>query len=232
MRRCVILICILAVLAAPVLALDVLEEERQILNVDTLTDGLPDDTQDALRAYSPSARTNPGEAILAIIKWASGLSTGTLREAVQTASLLLTAALICQLVRQSVPDDRLHVQAMTGALAITLLFAANIKSMIGLAVSVLDEMEAYSKLLLPVMCGAAAASGALTGAGALYMGSSLFFSILTTLVRSLLVPLVYAFVGLAAAECALPGGKLTSVRQLLGWCIKALLKGAMYVFTA
>ena len=63
MRRCVILICILAVLAAPVLALDVLEEERQILNVDTLTDGLPDDTQDALRAYSPSARTNPGEAI-------------------------------------------------------------------------------------------------------------------------------------------------------------------------
>ena len=63
---------------------------------------------------------------------------------------------------------------MTGALAITLLFATNIKSMIGLAVSVLDEMEAYSKLLLPVMCGAAAASGALTGASTLYMGSSLF----------------------------------------------------------
>ena len=34
---------------------------------------------------------------------------------------------------------------------------------------VLDEMEAYSKLLLPVMCGAAAASGSLTGAGSLYM---------------------------------------------------------------
>ena len=232
MRRCILLICILASLAAPVLALDVLEEERQILNVDTLTDGLPDDAQDALRAYSPSAQTDPGEAILAIIKWASGLSVSTLREAVQTASLLLTAALICQLVRQSVPEDRLHIQAMTGALAITLLFAANIKSMIGLAASVLDEMEAYSKLLLPVMCGTAAASGSLTGSSALYMGSSLFFSLLTTLVRSLLIPLVYAFVGLAAAECALPGGKLTSVRQLLGWCIKVLLKGVMYVFTA
>ncbi len=185
--------------------MDVLEEERQILNVDTLTDGLPDDAQDALRASSP-ARTDPGEAILAIIKWAAGLSISTLREAVQTASLLLSAALICQLVRQSVPDDRLHIQAMTGALAITLLFATNIKSMIGLAVSVLDEMEAYSKLLLPVMCGAAAASGALTGAS-LYMGSSLFFSLLTTLVRSLIVPLVYVFVGLAAAECALPSRK-------------------------
>ena len=41
MRRCVILLWILAVLTVPVLALDVLEEERQILNVDTLTDGLP-----------------------------------------------------------------------------------------------------------------------------------------------------------------------------------------------
>ena len=232
MRRCVIVLCILAALTVPVLAMDVLEEERQILNVDTLTDGLPDDAQDALRAYSPAARTDPGEAILAIIKWASGLSISTLREAVQTASLLLSAALICQLVRQSVPDDRLHIQAMTGALAITLLFATNIKSMIGLAVSVLDEMEAYSKLLLPVMCGAAAASGALTGASTLYMGSSLFFSLLTTLVRSLIVPLVYVFVGLAAAECALPSGKLASVRRLLGWCIAALLKGVMYVFTA
>ena len=232
MRRCVILLWILAVLTVPVLALDVLEEERQILNVDTLTDGLPDDAQDALRTYSPAARTDPGEAILAIIKWASGLSVSTLREAVQTASLLLTAVLVCQLVRQSVPDDRLHIQAMTGALAITLLFATNMKSMLGLAASVLDEMEAYSKLLLPVMCGAAAASGSLTGAGSLYMASSLFFSLLTSLVRSLLVPLVYAFIGLAAAECALPGGKLASVRRLVGWCITVLLKGVMYVFTA
>lgn len=77
MRRCVILLWILAVLTVPVLALDVLEEERQILNVDTLTDGLPDDAQDALRTYSPAARTDPGEAILAIIKWASGVGQYT-----------------------------------------------------------------------------------------------------------------------------------------------------------
>ena len=57
MRRCVILLWILAVLTVPVLALDVLEEERQILNVDTLTDGLTDDAQDALRTYSPAKRS-------------------------------------------------------------------------------------------------------------------------------------------------------------------------------
>ena len=59
MRRCVILLWILAVLTVPVLALDVLEEERQILNVDTLTDGLPDDAQDALRTrHARSSRSS------------------------------------------------------------------------------------------------------------------------------------------------------------------------------
>ena len=146
--------------------------------------------------------------------------------------MLLTAALICQLVRQAYPKDRLQLQSLTGAFAITALFAASMKSMIGLATGVLDEMEAYAKLLLSVMCGAASAAGALSGAGSLYMGSSLFFSLLTSLIRALLLPLVYAYLGLATVECGLPDERLGSVRTLLGWCISALLKGVMYVFTA
>ena len=64
------------------------------------------------------------------------------------------------------------------------------------------------------------------------MGSSLFFSLLTSLIRALLLPLVYAYLGLATVECGLPDERLGSVRTLLGWCISALLKGVMYVFTA
>ena len=203
MRRGWILLLLLAALALPVSAADVLEQERQILQVDSLTDPLSGQTREALEDYSPASQTDPASAILDIFKWASNLSVGTLREAVQT-----------------------------GAIAITALFAASMKSMIGLATGVLDEMEAYAKLLLPVMCGAASAAGALSGAGSLYMGSSLFFSLLTSLIRALLLPLVYAYLGLATVECGLPDERLGSVRTLLGWCISALLKGVMYVFTA
>ena len=232
MRRGWILLLLLAALALPVSAADVLEQERQILQVDSLTDPLSGQTREALEDYSPASQTDPASAILDIFKWASNLSVGTLREAVQTGAMLLTAALICQLVRQAYPKDRLQLQSLTGAFAITALFAASMKSMIGLATGVLDEMEAYAKLLLPVMCGAASAAGALSGAGSLYMGSSLFFSLLTSLIRALLLPLVYAYLGLAAVECGLPDERLGSVRTLLGWCISALLKGVMYVFTA
>ena len=232
MRRGWILLLLLAALALPVSAADVLEQERQILQVDSLTDPLSGQTREALEDYSPASQTDPASAILDIFKWASNLSVGTLREAVQTGAMLLTAALICQLVRQAYPKDRLQLQSLTGAFAITALFAASMKSMIGLATGVLDEMEAYAKLLLPVMCGAASAAGALSGAGCLYMGSSLFFSLLTSLIRALLLPLVYAYLGLATVECGLPDERLGSVRTLLGWCISALLKGVMYVFTA
>ena len=180
MRRGWILLLLLAALALPVSAADVLEQERQILQVDSLTDPLSGQTREALEDYSPASQTDPASAILDIFKWASNLSVGTLREAVQTGAMLLTAALICQLVRQAYPKDRLQLQSLTGAFAITALFAASMKSMIGLATGVLDEMEAYAKLLLPVMCGAASAAGALSGAGSLYMGSSLFFSLLTS----------------------------------------------------
>lgn len=116
--------------------------------LDSLTDPLSGQTREALEDYSPASQTDPASAILDIFKWASNLSVGTLREAVQTGAMLLTAALICQLVRQAYPKDRLQLQSLTGAFAITVLFAASMKSMIGLATGVLDEMEAYAKLLL------------------------------------------------------------------------------------
>ena len=83
----------LAALALPVSAADVLEQERQILQVDSLTDPLSGQTREALEDYSPASQTDPASAILDIFKWASNLSVGTLREAVQTAQATANAAL-------------------------------------------------------------------------------------------------------------------------------------------
>lgn len=232
MRRGLLLLALIALLALPVRALDVVEQERQILGVDALNDELPAQARQALEEYTPSAYTDIGTALLELLQWAGSLSVGALRTSVRTAAMLLSAAMLCQLVRQLREKDPLHLYTLTGALALTLIFASGMNSMAGLAASVLDELEAYAKLLLPVMCAAATASGAVTGAGALYMGSSLVFSILTSAIRALLLPLVYAFVGLAAMEHGLSDGRLSSLRQLLGWCIGTVLKGVMYVFTA
>lgn len=232
MRRGMILALLLALLALPVQAVDVLQQEREILGVDALQQQLPETAREAMQRYSPGVYQDLGTALLDLIRWAGSLSVGALRTAVQTAAMLLSAVMLCRLVQQAHTDDRLHLYALTGALALTLIFAAGMKSMSALAVQTLDEMQTYAKLLLPVISGAAAACGAVTGAGALYMGSSLFFGFLTAASQSLILPLVYAYLGLAAIECGLQDGRLAAMRQLLGWCVTALLKGVMYVFTA
>lgn len=232
MRRGVILALLVFSLALPVRALEVLEQERQILGIDTLQEGLPEAAQEALTSSSPDVYQDFGTAIFDLLRWAGGLSVSALREAVQTAAMLLTAVMLCQIVQQSHTVDRLHLYALTGAMALTLIFSTGMKTMSGLATQTLEQMQTYAKLLLPVMCGAAVASGAVTSASALYMGSSLFFSLLTTAAQSLLLPLVYAYLGLAALECGLQEGRLGALRQLLGWCVTVLLKGVMYVFTA
>lgn len=231
MRRWLLIIVLIVGLTGSVCAVDVMEEEQKLLQLDTLETGLPASAREAMQDYSPSQASDPGTALLNLVKWASGLSVSTLREALRTAAMLLAAALVCRLVRQT-GEGSFPAASMTGALAITAIFTTGMRSMIGLADTMLADMEAYAKLLLPVMCSAAAASGAVTGAGALYMGSSLFFSLLISLIRTLLIPLIYAFIGLAAAECALKDGRLSGLRQLTGWCICAALKGMMYVFTA
>ena len=68
--------------------------------------------------------------------------------------VLLAAALVCSLVRQ-LGETSGQIAAMTGALAITAIFTTGMQSMIGLADTMLADMEAYAKLLLPVMCSAA-----------------------------------------------------------------------------
>lgn len=233
MRRAALLAVFLALLCAvPVRAVDALEAEREILQVDALQDGLPDSARDALADCDPSGGTDFADMLFSIVKWASELSLGTLHDAVRTAAMLLAAAILCALAGRAHPGAEIPVLPLTGAVASAVIFTGGMRSMTNLAAAALDELDAYAKLLLPVMCGAATASGAVTGAGAVYMGSSLFFSMLTSAIRAALLPLVYAFIALCTLECGLSDSRLGGVRKLLGWCISMFLKAVMTIFTA
>ena len=114
----------------------------------------------------------------------------------------------------------------------TAICAGGLRSMIGLAAGTLDRIGTFVTFLLPVLSAALSASGGMTSAAALYAGSMLFIDVLMRLIRSLLIPLTYAFTALSAAECAVGGETLQRLRELTGWIIQTALKGVMYVFTA
>ena len=83
-----------------------------------------------------------------------------------------------------------------------------------------------------MLASAAAASGSLSGAGIHYTVTVFFGDILIRLSREVLLPLICAYVAMAAADAALVDGKMKKLRELLGWMISGGLKLLLGAFTA
>ncbi len=89
----------------------------------------------------------------------------------------------------------------------------------------------FSALLLPVLSSALTASGGVTSGGALYAGATLLISVLTSLIRSFLIPCVYCYFFLAVAQYAIGDDRLECLRELAGWTVKTALRAAVAAFT-
>ena len=76
------------------------------------------------------------------------------------------------------------------------------------------------------------ASGGMSSGSALYVGSTLFMDVLVRLIRSVLIPMTYAFAAVSTAECAAGDGRLSQLRECIGWFIRLALKGIVAMFTA
>ena len=93
------------------------------------------------------------------------------------------------------------------------------------------ELRSYGNLLLPVMAAALAAAGGITASGALYVGTALFDSILSTAVTALFVPMAGFYIALSIAYSATGENLLGKLRDLCRWCMEWALKLTLYLFT-
>ena len=118
-----------------------------------------------------------------------------------------------------------HMKQHRMELAAGLLLSAN--SLIRLGSQTVTEISEYGKLLLPVMTAAMAAQGGAASSTALYAGTAMFDSVLSSLISRLLGPMVYLFLALSAANGAIGEnilGKLRDlVKNIVSWSLKAIL---------
>lgn len=113
----------------------------------------------------------------------------------------------------------------TAAVAAALLSNAN--AMIRLGADTVCQLSDYGKLLCPVMAAAMAAQGGAASSSALYAGTAAFDMLLSSVISRILLPLVYLFLGLAAANSATGNELLKRMRDLVkssvSWCLKLIL---------
>lgn len=212
MRKIVFLIVFAVILIVPVSAVEFTTPEPE-------------------SAQMPENTTSFSEGLLELLERGLLLLRPDLREALQTATAVVGAVMLSSLL-QSFPGSvgNLSETAATVVIASVLLLGTN--SLITLGKETTVEMSDYGKLLLPVMTAAMAAGGGVTASAALYAGTAAFDTLLAGAIRNVLVPMVYLFLALSVAGCALGEDVLKRLRDLLkgfmSWCLKTLLT----VFTA
>ena len=151
------------------------------------------------------------------------------------AALLLGVVLLCSLAESCLaaadsPCVPRYV-SVAGALAITLVAAGDFRRMMGLGVETMSQLEVFSKALLPTLSAAVAAGGGYITAGARQVATVFFTDLLISLIRQVLLPLLYACIAAAAADAVVPGHSLQKIGQGLRKCVAWALTALMLVFT-
>lgn len=178
------------------------------------------------REYMPEDTASFANGLEQLLRKALALVRPDLKEASESMVAVLAVVLILALL-ETFSGSTKKIADLAGVSAICAILMSSTNSLIHLGSEALAQLQEYGKLLLPVMTAAMAAQGGITTSAALYTGTVMFNSLLTNLLTKLLIPMVYLFLALAAANAATGEELLKKLRDtakiFTGWCLKTLL---------
>ena len=196
-----------------------------------LTDAIPDSAREFLDD------TDKGDSFTSLNDGLSGLWNRTCKLLIVTVQdslggviLVLSAILLC-----SVAEDCFSAAGggklfnpvpLVGTLVILLAVGSNIGE------ETIQELNVFSKALLPTLSAATAAGGGAVAASVRQVTTVFFSDLLMSLIHSLLLPLVWVFVALSATDAILPSGRLGGIARGLQKGITWLLSGSLVLFTS
>ena len=231
MRRLILILLVLALLALPAAAMDVTQEQAEQFGLDELERGVPDSAKEWMGELSPDEAVDFPEAVGSIFESALLESGPIWRTAARLMLRVLLIVVLCQRTMTLTEEQGNRAVALAGALAITACCGSDFSALMGLGREALDEISSFSNLLMPVMAAALAASGGAVSASGLYTVTALFSNFLIRVCNTVFLPMLYAFLALAMVDAALRQDRLKGLQSLLGWGISTGLKAMMYIYT-
>lgn len=193
---------------------------------DELYDSLPEYAEElAEGAYSDSQ----GTFYNVMNAFSDELGNG-LGGAVKRALSIVAVALICAVLTVFCDQAPEYVQ-LGGCAAIAVLSVGEVNSFILSGQNVMTAISGFSKTLLPAMCAAGAACGTLSSATVKYAASVLFMDTFISLAQSVIMPLIYAYLGVSIAASAFANKSLVSISKALKRICVFLMTACALIFT-
>ena len=220
-----------AVCTPCVCAYDIASEQAEAFGTTALESALPAQTYDAFGTLTVADAAHPRPLLQKLWGYVLREGGGALASAARNALLLAVVFLAALCASLSASGACAKVTQLTGTVAVAALSVTHVTSCITAGSSALTTLRDFSKILLPSMCAAAAASGAATSAAAKYAATSLFLDILLSAETAVLLPMLYTYAGTVICGAALEQDVLTALSALLRKALRLLLIGFAGVFT-
>ncbi len=177
----------------------------------------------------PDEPENFSDGLWSIISDAMVLIKPAILEAATACTGLIAISVLVS-VLSSFPGASHQVVQTVAVLGITALLFQSSRVMTQLACETITELSNYGKLLFPVLTAAVAAQGGTSTSAALYVGTAAFDAVLCSLIEKVIVPMVYLYICLSAANAAIRQDLLKKIRDFIKWLMTWCLKTILYVF--
>lgn len=224
--KAVILLMVLCLLTGQAQAAEVPKDLR---------DALPEAAEELLEEGDFSTADGFLDGMGTLWETVTDKAEDILRQRLRGAASVLLVVVLCGAVEGfwlgAGGGKGLVLLPMAGALTITLLTAGDLDSLLGLGRQTIEELSLFSHALLPTLAAATAAAGYFGSATVQQVTTVFLVDLLISLVEKLLLPLVYLYIGVLTASCALPENRLGVLAGGLKKCITWLLTTALIGFT-
>lgn len=189
----------------------------------------PEGPSDAT-ALLPEDRDSFGEGLWYVISSAFSLLHPSLLEGVRVCLSVVAAALLLSIL-QNCSALSADAVRMAGVICVSLLLLSPADALVSAAAHTVTELSEYGKLLLPVITAALAAQGGVASSAALYTATITFDAVLSVLVSSVLIPMVYIYLVFSVMHAAVGDVMMQKLRGFVKSGMTWLLKIVLYTFT-
>lgn len=199
---------------------------------DEVKSALPQEARDILGELDITDPQMGDEGLSKIWKEIRENFFSVFKKALTSAAKILTIIILCAAASSALEEGGTKDMVdLCGAIAISAIAISDVNAFFGMGIATLHTLSDFSKVLLPVMCTAAASAGAITSASAKFAASALFMDLLLTVGIKIVMPMISVYLASVVASAALGKDTLASVSKFLKWGCTTALTLLMMAFT-
>ncbi len=230
-----LLVCLSALLAfSPAArAQDAVQAISDAADVDRLEGAVPSGVTDIVGSLSPTEGDLDAQ-IENTVRSVTGQLGSLISEGIKSMTLIVLIVILCAIAApmQENAHAKFDVVHLAGTLGIAVVSFGHVGELLDLGRKTIQELDGFSKALLPTLAAGAAAAGTPASAAAKCAATLMFSDILITLITRTLIPMVFAYVAVITAGAAIGDETLERVSKFIKWIVMILLTVSLSAFMA